>query len=181
MVHSGRTPCTEARQAVLSRLSNSKPKSVDCCQHTCTGVTLSPPGLGRAELWACSWGCRAPPALHSRSSRLSTLPVTHSTDLNSPFFSHKVSVCMCVYTHIYLCVHMCIFIYSPRYTKNLTHREPILHWGIATRKVKQTINNNLALFCASFLHEVQACDVFFFFNSRRMSSHFLVSIFFSFS
>lgn len=48
-------------------------------------------------------------------------------------------------------------------TKSLTHKEPILHRGIATGKVNQTINN-LVLFCASFLHEIQACDILSFIN-----------------
>lgn len=105
MVQPGRTPCTEECQAVLSHLSNSKPKPTDCCQHTCTGVTLSSPGLGRAELWACFWGRQASPALHSQSYRLTVLLATHSTNLISPFFIHKVSVCMSVHTPMYFCAH----------------------------------------------------------------------------
>lgn len=105
----GRTQRTTERQAVLSCLPNGKPNSIHYCHHTCTGVALSPLGLGPAGLWACSWGC----VWHSQSSRLSVLLVTRSTDLISPIFSPKVSNCMRVYSHILMCMYIYIYTLPP--------------------------------------------------------------------
>lgn len=131
-----------------------------CCQHSWPRSDLVLPGLGQS--------C----ALAPGAARALCCPCCCSL----PALSWHVWVLTFTDLHVQVDLYT-----SP--SRNLTYKESIIHWETVTRDVSQRINNKLVPFCTSSLHEMQACDIFFFLNSRRLSSYILVSlsIFFSLS